>query len=804
MFSEPLRAHCSTIFHRCIAVPPPPAAKIASATADSPTTAIVGIEPPTTGPLPTSYTVTLTPVGGSPPITVTSRAPVVDFFGLAPAITYTVTAVAKMPNGSMVPVKGSPKVSTPAGPTSPALSTATPTGPTTGSVTIEPPTSGPQPTSYTVTLTPTGGGSPVVVTCADPDDCPVTGLTPDTTYTVKAVGNLPGSGTTPASGTASIITPDDGSDSPTASPTITQSKANSPTDGTIVIAPPAVGPLPANYTVTLTPVAGGSPVIVTCSTPSNCPAPGLTPDTTYLVRALPRDSHARRARGEATERGRLPSPAATEACPLLLQVTATGNFPDGRRTPTPEAGLVTPALGAPEILSATADTPTTAVVGLQPPIAGPLPVSYAVTLTPVGGGSPITVTTTSLTADFGGLTPNTTYIATATATMPDGSVKPVIGARTVSTPGSYNVPALTTTTPTGPTTGKVTIDPPNTPVQPTSYAVTLVPVGGGSPITVTCANPDDCPVPGLAPDTTYTVTAVGNQPGGGVTPASGTASLTTPPTSGPAPIKITAAAATSPYAGTVTIAPPAGTQPTNYTVTLMPVDGGASITVTCTTPASCPVTGLDPGTTYLVSAAGAGLWRGRRALLRLRPHSRLPAALAHGPPPTRAGLCHRQPARRHAHQHRRVQPGDARRPRDHERHGRHSHHRHRGHRAPHVRSPAHQLHRDADPRRRRVPHRRDVPHPRGGLLGAGAEHHIHCDGRGHAARRRGHLGGGLPHGVHARGAHLPGPLHRHPHRPNHWLRHDQATHQRAAAHQLHRDADSRGRRLAGCGDLRRP
>ena len=280
----------------------PDAPEITSATADTPTTAIVGIEPPTSGPLPTSYTVTLTPVGGGSPIAVTSPTPVVDFSGLAPNTIYTVTAVATLPGGAVILVEGSPTVSTPAGPTSPALSTATPTGPTTGSVTIKPPTSGPQPTSYTVTLTPVGGGSPVVVTCADPDDCPVTGLTPDTTYTVKAVGNLPGSGTTPASGTASIITPDDGSDSPTASPTITQSKANSPTDGTIVIAPPAVGPLPATYTVTLTPVAGGSPVIVTCSTPSNCPAPGLTPDTTYLVRALPRDSRARRARGEHVER----------------------------------------------------------------------------------------------------------------------------------------------------------------------------------------------------------------------------------------------------------------------------------------------------------------------------------------------------------------------------------------------------------------------------------------------------------------------------------------------------------------------
>ena len=264
----------------------PDAPEITSATADTPTTAIVGIEPPTTGPLPTSYTVTLTPVGGGSAIVVTSPTPVVDFAGLAPSTTYAVSAVATLPGGAVIPVEGSPTVSTPAGPTSPALTTATPTGPTTGSVTIEPPASGPQPTSYTVTLTPVGGGSPIVVTCANVDDCPVTGLTPDTTYTITAVGKLPGGGSTPASGTASIITPDDGSDSPTASPTITHAQANSPTTGTVVIAPPAVGPLPNNYTVTLTPVTGGSPVTVTCSTPSKCAVAGLTPDTTYLVCAL--------------------------------------------------------------------------------------------------------------------------------------------------------------------------------------------------------------------------------------------------------------------------------------------------------------------------------------------------------------------------------------------------------------------------------------------------------------------------------------------------------------------------------------
>ena len=64
----------------------------------------------------------------------------------------------------------------------------------------------------------------------------------------------------------------------------------------MVIAPPPTGPQPTNYTITLTPVGGGAPITVTCSTPSNCPITGLSPDTTYLVSRCP-DSHTQRLPG---------------------------------------------------------------------------------------------------------------------------------------------------------------------------------------------------------------------------------------------------------------------------------------------------------------------------------------------------------------------------------------------------------------------------------------------------------------------------------------------------------------------------
>lgn len=283
-------------------------------------------------------------------------------------------------------------------------------------------------------------------------------------------------------------------------------------------------------------------------------------------------------------------------------VAVSATTPDGLTTATsPSISLAMPNMNAGNLLSATADTPTTSIVAIGPPTAGPLPISYTVTLIPVAGGTPITVTTTTPVADFSGLQPGAAYTATAASTMSDGKTVPVPGSLPVKTPPSYNAPALTSTAPTSPTTGMVTIDLPNTPVQPTSYTVTLTPVGGGSTVKVTCTNPNNCPVNGLTPNTTYSVTAVGNLPGGGSMAASGISSLVTPDGSP----KITNTISTSPFSGTVTITPaPSGPQPTNYTLTLTPVDGGSPITVTCSTPSRCPVTGLDPGTTYLVSLPG--------------------------------------------------------------------------------------------------------------------------------------------------------------------------------------------------------
>ena len=129
------------------------------------------------------------------------------------------------------------------------------------------------------------------------------------------------------------------------------------------------------------------------------------------------------------------------------------------------------------------------------------------------------------------------------------------------------------------------------------YTVTATPVGGGSPVTVTCATPD-CQLTGLAPGTTYTVAVSGITTATGLpTPPSPSATIITPAAGAPA----LSVAVTGSGSINVDISPAAGvTGP--YTLVASPLGGGAPITVTCSVPADCILTGLAPGTTYKVTS----------------------------------------------------------------------------------------------------------------------------------------------------------------------------------------------------------
>lgn len=154
---------------------------------------------------------------------------------------------------------------------------AQPTSPTTADLAITPPSSGGPWTSFNVKLCPQSGGSCITTTCADPNKCAASGLTPFTTYAASVVAVGPGGATSPVSAPSTFTT------SPTAAPTLSSTDATSPTTGTATATPPP-GVTYSNYTFTAVPLNGGPPVTVTSTSPIAA-FTGLTPGTQASVHA---------------------------------------------------------------------------------------------------------------------------------------------------------------------------------------------------------------------------------------------------------------------------------------------------------------------------------------------------------------------------------------------------------------------------------------------------------------------------------------------------------------------------------------
>ena len=78
---------------------------------------------------------------------------------------------------------------------------------------------------------------------------------------------------------------------------------------------------------------------------------------------------------------------------------------------------------------------------------------------------------------------------------------------------------------------------------------------------------------------------------------------------------------TGPTSAEVSVTPPPGGPWSSYDVTLCPIGGPASecVTTKCTTPASCPVTGLNPDTSYVTTASTVCLAQRCRCSLVLLP-----------------------------------------------------------------------------------------------------------------------------------------------------------------------------------------
>ena len=111
--------------------------------------------------------------------------------GLTPDTKYAVTAVGQLPGGATTPASGLATIITPTSGASgtspsPTATGATASSPFAGTLAISNPASGPQPSNYSVMLTPISGGSAISLTCTT-SSCSPTGLKPDTTYLVSAV-----------------------------------------------------------------------------------------------------------------------------------------------------------------------------------------------------------------------------------------------------------------------------------------------------------------------------------------------------------------------------------------------------------------------------------------------------------------------------------------------------------------------------------------------------------------------------------------------------------------------------------------
>ena len=151
-----------------------------------------------------------------------------------------------------------------------------PTGPTSALLSATAPSVGGPFISYTFTATPVGGGPAVVVTCASPTDCPVTGLKPGVSYDVAVTAMTLLRSPTPPSTPLPLTMP------VPAAPTLTAADPTSPTTATATANVPTPGGPWTTYTFTATPIGGGSPVTVTSTTPT-VDFTGLKPGTQYTV-----------------------------------------------------------------------------------------------------------------------------------------------------------------------------------------------------------------------------------------------------------------------------------------------------------------------------------------------------------------------------------------------------------------------------------------------------------------------------------------------------------------------------------------
>ncbi|RTQ44727.1 T9SS type A sorting domain-containing protein [Hymenobacter gummosus] len=470
-------------------------------------------------------------------------------------------------------------------------------GSTTASLTFTAPAGA---TSYTVTYTPVGGTVGIVLPAPTASPVNLTGLTPNTNYTVTIQSNCAAGPGLPLALTFTTLPPGPANDDCAGATALTVGTSCANTTVSVVGATvsPASVPAPGCFTgavndvwYTLTVPANG---IVQVNT-SAASGSGVTDTGLALYSG---------SCGALTAIGCNDNAGANN----FSQVRATGLTPGATvyvrawqvgGTPGTFSICATtdPPCPAPSNLAISAVSTTSATFSFTPPASG---TSYTVTYT-AAGGQPVTVTPTPTASpvQLTGLTPGTAYTVSIISNCGSSqtSTAATISFTTTSCipPVNLTVSGITTTAATvafGIGNGA-------------SYTFTYT-AQGGSPVTVT-PNPTGSPVQlsGLTPGTQYTVSIVSNC-GPGQTSIPATTTFTTQALSCN-PVTSLAAASVTTTSASITFTP--ASTSTSYTVTYTAA-GGQPVTVT-PTPTASPVqlTGLTPGTTYtvnVISSCGAG------------------------------------------------------------------------------------------------------------------------------------------------------------------------------------------------------
>lgn len=472
------------------------------------------------------------------------------------------------------------------------------------SVAVDP--GGPIPLSYTLTYTPAAGPPTTITVPYNPvpgtasTNVPVTGLLPNTVYTVTVQSNCFGGGqstallttftTPPSTGTppandecaGAIALPVATTCVPVTTTNLnaTRSAVNSPlcsnyqggdvwyslvvpANGIVQVASGAVsGSVVTSVGLQLFTGTCGNLVLVACNgglavTYAQVRGVGLVPGTTVYVRTW--------RQGSATG-GDFTLCATTDiTCPLVTN------------------------------LAASALTPTSATLTFTLPAGN---TGYVLTYTPAGGTAQ-TQTVTASPVVLTGLTPGTAYAVTLTGSCTGTAAGTVRTSFTTPVVPTCAVPAAVYASNVGNTSAGVgfVLNP-----NATSYTVTYQAAGG--PVQTVSPAPTASPVTllGLVLGTSYTVCVTSNCTNGlASTPqcapvftTTGTAPTCTAPTGA-------TATSTGPTTASISFAPVAGV--TSYTVTYTAA-GGPTQTLT-PNPTTSPVTltGLVPGVAYTVTVA---------------------------------------------------------------------------------------------------------------------------------------------------------------------------------------------------------